>query len=179
MIEGESTFGNTFIYCDAEDCEQQFMHEGFDGYHDFQEACKEAKEYGWIILKEDGEYYHYCCEECKIKDDNQKENKMKVSVNELLVQIKMARQRINELVRLRDANSVKETTTYFGQDNKEVKKEPQYSAIEVDRKISKLERFVYKSDANVKASNAVTQIEVDQDIDELLEPIVPLDRPEE
>lgn len=104
---------------------------------------------------------------------------MKVSVNELLVQIKMARQRINELVRLRDANSVKETTTYFGQDNKEVKKEPQYSAIEVDRKISKLERFVYKSDANVKASNAVTQIEVDQDIDELLEPIVPLDRPEE
>lgn len=102
---------------------------------------------------------------------------MQVSINELLVQLKMARHRIGELTNLRNVNSMDKTTTYFGGGNsndKEVKEICKYDPVEVDKYISKLNRFIYKADAAIKASNAVTLLNVDQDIDELLQPIKPL-----
>ena len=69
MIETERTFGTTRISCDAEYCKSQdFVHDGFDGYYDVKEACKEAREFGWIIKKIDDEWNHYCDQDCYEKD---------------------------------------------------------------------------------------------------------------
>lgn len=70
MIEKDYTFGNVFIFCDNYKCKSEFNFEALiDNYPDVQEACKYAKEYGWIIFKEDNYYWHYCCEECKLEDE--------------------------------------------------------------------------------------------------------------
>ena len=72
MLESENTFGTVDIYCDGKGCDKSYYHDEpmMDSYPDPKEACKMAKEEGWIILKEDGEWYHYCSKECKEKDDN-------------------------------------------------------------------------------------------------------------
>jgi len=69
MIDTDRCFGTTIIYCDRNGCKQDILHEGFDGYYDVGTACKEAKEEGWIIIKKDGEWYHYCSLKCKKMND--------------------------------------------------------------------------------------------------------------
>jgi len=70
MEEIEYTFGTVNFYCDNEKCKAEHRFEALiDNYPDIQEASKDAEEYGWIIFKEDGEWYHYCSEECKKEDD--------------------------------------------------------------------------------------------------------------
>ena len=69
MLETESTFGTTEIYCDGKGCNAESRHEApIDNYPDIKAACDEAKQDGWIICTEDGEWYHYCSKECKEKD---------------------------------------------------------------------------------------------------------------
>ena len=67
--EFDNVFGTTYIYCDREGCKSQHDHDGIDSIQDIEEACEEAKEFGWIIFEEDNEWYHYCSEECKIEDE--------------------------------------------------------------------------------------------------------------
>jgi len=69
MLEPEYTFGTTTIYCDRKGCDNQVYHEGFDNHSDIIDACKEAGQNGWIIIKENDEYYHYCSKECKEEDE--------------------------------------------------------------------------------------------------------------
>ena len=71
MLESESTFGTITIYCDNNDCKCEYFSDvSIDNYPDIEEACKNAKEYGWIIFNEDNYWYHYCSKECKEKDDD-------------------------------------------------------------------------------------------------------------
>ncbi len=66
MIESEHTFGTTTIYCDNEYCHcEHYQEASIDNLPDEEEACEDARTYGWIIFEEDGEWYHYCSEECK------------------------------------------------------------------------------------------------------------------
>lgn len=92
---------------------------------------------------------------------------MKVTINELLVLQKAVRERSNSLKGLRSEVSKKER--YFGTDNKVI--EPQYDVKKVDQKITELETFLFKADASVKKSNAVTEVELEYSVDKLLEPL--------
>jgi len=92
---------------------------------------------------------------------------METTVNELLVLTKAVRERLNGLKQLRGEVSKKEH--YFGSDNKVV--EPQYDVKAVDVKITHLETFLFKADAAIKKSNAVTIIDLDYSVDDLLSPL--------
>jgi len=90
-----------------------------------------------------------------------------VTINELLVLIKAVRERRNDLISLRDKNSI---TTRWMTDEKKVE-EPQYDPKNVDKKVSELDLFLLKADAKIKQSNARVEIEIDAEADKLLAPI--------
>ena len=99
---------------------------------------------------------------------------MKITVNEGMVQLKMLRQRYLELRSMRDASLVREETRLYGLDrerDKTIVKEPQYDAVKLDVQIVELELAIHDIDAKIKASNALTQIDVTRDIKDLLSPI--------
>ena len=90
-----------------------------------------------------------------------------MTINALLVLQKAVRARLSELTALKNAVSVKET--YFGAKDKTV--EPQYDVKLVDKKCVELERFLFLSDAAIKQSNAVVNIEIEPNLDSLLAPL--------
>ena len=92
-----------------------------------------------------------------------------MTVNEILVLQKAVRERVNELKGLRNQVSTKER--FFGMREETKIIEPQYNVKEVDKKITELEMFLFKADAAIKQSNAVTQVNVEANIDKLLEPL--------
>ena len=95
----------------------------------------------------------------------------KLTVNQLLVLCKEIRNRLNDLRGLRNSVSTRERT-YFGvnqENRKEV--EPQYDFKAVDKKVTELENWLFKADAAIKQSNAMTVVDVDVDVDTLLAPL--------
>ena len=77
-----------------------------------------------------------------------------MKINEALSLAKIVRERLNDLKALRTQTSVKErwmTTT-------EKITEPQYDVKEVDKKIIKLQNFLFEVDSKIKATNAVTEV---------------------
>ena len=90
-----------------------------------------------------------------------------MSVNELLVLQKAVRERVNQLKNLVRESSVQ--TSYYGEKEKVVT--PQYDGKLIDKKVTELEMWLFKSDAAIKQSNAVTQVNVEADVDKLLSPI--------
>ena len=70
MEEIEYVFGTITLYCDNEECKCEYNWDNaIDNYPDIEEACKDAKEYGWEIFQEDNQWYHYCSTECKELDE--------------------------------------------------------------------------------------------------------------
>ena len=94
------------------------------------------------------------------------ENQM--TINQTLVLTKAVRERVNELRSLRTETAKVER--WYGNENNKVI-EPQYDVKKVDQKITELERFLFRADAKIKASNAVTAIDIDADVDKLLSSI--------
>jgi hypothetical protein len=93
---------------------------------------------------------------------------MKMTINETLALTKMVRERVNELRSLRNQVSTKERS-FFNTTEKVV--EPQYDVKLVDRKVSELETWLFRTDAAIKQSNATVQIEVTSDVESLLKPL--------
>lgn len=89
------------------------------------------------------------------------------TINELLVLSKSVRERVNNLKSLAEVVAKKER--YFGNPDKVI--EPQYDVKDVDKKIIELQRFLLKVDTEIKKSNAITEVEIDFNIDELLSPL--------
>ena len=89
-----------------------------------------------------------------------------MTICECLVLIKAVQARIGELSALR--NEVAGTKTYF-----EPKKtiEPNYDVKKVDQQITNLRRWLYRAEAKVKQVNAITQVDIPGDVDELLRAI--------
>lgn len=99
---------------------------------------------------------------------------MEITVNEGMVQLKMLRQRYSELRSMRDESLVSEHSRFIGlrdQGDREIKKEPKYDAVKLDEAIVEIELAMHEIDSKIKASNAVTRIDVARDIKELLKPI--------
>lgn len=89
------------------------------------------------------------------------------TVNELLVIMKAVRERITDLKKLREDVSKKER--YYGTTEKTT--EPQYDVKKVDIQIVNLQNWLYEADAKIKASNAVTTIDIDVNLLSLLKPL--------
>jgi len=99
---------------------------------------------------------------------------MKITVNEGMVQLKMLKTRYIELRQMRDESLVREETRFFAHDSgrdKEIIKEPKFDAIKLDEQIVEIELGMHEIDSKIKASNALTAIEVARDIKELLKPL--------
>ena len=91
---------------------------------------------------------------------------MLITINELLSMQKALVARRQQLVELR--NSCTQRTIYasFG-DRQGRTEEPTYDIKQVDKKVTQINNALFKIDAKIKASNAVTAIEVDIDFDAL------------
>lgn len=91
-----------------------------------------------------------------------------LSINQLLSLMRVVRERLVKLRELRSEVSTRDT--WMGKTEKII--EPQYSVIEVDKKIVELELFLYQADAAIKQSNAITKIEgLEPDVEKLLAPL--------
>ena len=97
-----------------------------------------------------------------------------LTINEAMVLQKAVKTRLNDLKELRDEVAFEETTSYpLVSDTREkvVTKEVKYDVKKVDRKITELELFLFKLDSKIKQSNAITKIDIEANIDELLSPL--------
>lgn len=92
---------------------------------------------------------------------------MKKTINELLVLSKTIRERLNSLKSLNESLTKRES--FFGSPEKVV--EPTYDVRKVDQKIIELQTFLFHVDAAIKKSNAVTEIEIEYNLGELLKPL--------
>jgi len=92
--------------------------------------------------------------------------KMK-TINELLVIMKAVRERLNDLKGLR--TSVSRRTVFYGQ--KDSVEEPQYDVKLVDKRITELQNFLLEADSKIKTVNAITPVEIDINLNELLKPL--------
>ena len=92
---------------------------------------------------------------------------MQKTVNEVMCLQKAVRERLAELQQLR--NQVSVTETYYGTKDRVVA--PNYDVKVVDKKIVELRNFLLDIDSKIKQSNAVTKLEVEFDINELLSPL--------
>jgi hypothetical protein len=87
---------------------------------------------------------------------------------------KAVRERISALTTIRNANLVTTRRHSFlsgGAPEERVDTEVKYDAKKVDTKITELETFLYKVDCAIKKTNAITEIGITADINQLLSPI--------
>ncbi len=95
----------------------------------------------------------------------------KMSINQILSLTKIIRERLSELRSLRQSLATKETN-YFG-DQEQKRKEiiPQFDVLKVDRKIIELENFLFLADSSIKTSNAITKLDFEINVTDLLKPL--------
>jgi hypothetical protein len=97
-----------------------------------------------------------------------------MTISEAMVLMKVISNRKSELVSLRNSNSIERRTFYMRDDGAEKQRdevEPKYDVKKLDKKISELEKDLFKVETAVKRANAKTEIGVEVDIDKILEPI--------
>jgi len=90
-----------------------------------------------------------------------------MTVNELMTIMKIARERVNDLKDLRLKVSTRER--FYGTVERTV--EPEYDVKIVDKKITSLQNFIVIADMKIKNSNAITTVDIDVGVDNLLEPL--------
>lgn len=89
------------------------------------------------------------------------------TINETLVIMKAVRERISDLKSLRSDVAKKER--FYGAAEKTI--EPQYKVQVVDKKIVQLQNWLYSADAKIKEANALTMVNIDVDLNDLLKPL--------
>src|SRR3990167_1705269 len=97
-----------------------------------------------------------------------------MTISEGMVLQKALRGRISELMSMRNANAVASRRFDYFNDGKEKERteiEPKYDPKVVDAKITEIEIFLYKLDAAIKQANALTDIALTANIEELPAPI--------
>ena len=91
----------------------------------------------------------------------------KISVSELMTLMKVVRGRVSQLQNMQIKCSTKET--YYGDAPRVV--DPEYDIKLLDKKINQLNTFLFLADSKIKKSNAVTEVNLDVDVDVLLSSI--------
>lgn len=95
----------------------------------------------------------------------------KMSINQVLSLTKIVRERLGELRQLRSSLATKETNYFGDQEQKRKEIEPQFDVKIVDRKVVELENFLFLADSAVKTSNAITKLDFEISVEELLKPL--------
>ena len=94
-----------------------------------------------------------------------------LTINSGLALQKTLRNRLNELIRLRDSVAKTETTTYYTEPRSETRVDVKYDIKYVDKKVTELENVLFKLDSAIKTANAKTQLEIEVDVDKHLAPL--------
>ena len=84
---------------------------------------------------------------------------MQITISEAMGWKATLQERHNELVSLRDQNSIRETRMYGANADKERIIEPVYEAVALDSLISKVAREVRKLDEAIKRTNGLTKVD--------------------
>jgi hypothetical protein len=93
-----------------------------------------------------------------------------MTINEALAAKRLLAGRASELQRLRMDSSVRRRNVW---ENREEVVEPLYDPSIVDAKLTKIELAIFRIDAQIKQKNAVVEIDVEVDVEDLLAPIPP------
>lgn len=65
MIDNDYTFGETHIYCDNTNCENELTVEGYDKHPpQWDEIKGEMDSADWVSKKIGGDWLHFCCVDC-------------------------------------------------------------------------------------------------------------------
>lgn len=91
-----------------------------------------------------------------------------MTVNELMVLMKVVRERKSDLANLREQVSTRERRFHIDA-NREI--EPMYSVQEVDKKVVELQNFLFQADSVIKQANAKTTVDIEYNADSLLAPL--------
>jgi len=81
-----------------------------------------------------------------------------VTINMALGKLKSLHQRHSELCTLRNINARRVERFGYGKDGEKEVSEPTYSAIELDKKISRIAKEIRLLDESIKATNQVTAV---------------------
>ena len=98
-----------------------------------------------------------------------------MTVNEAMVLVRVIKERVSELRMLRNSVATERVTEYpdWGGDSKKKLESVvvKYDIKVLDKRVTELELFLYKADAMIKQSNAMTEIKLVADVDKLLAPL--------
>lgn len=92
-----------------------------------------------------------------------------LTINEAMVTQKMLRGRLGALSSLRSQCATKDV--YYGGGERERTVEPQYDIKDLDKRCVEIENAMHDIEAKIKQSNALTKINIDCDVKELMEPL--------
>lgn len=69
-VNYDNEFGIVTFTCDGKKgkCNEEFIHEGFDGRCDVGTAAKAARTEGWKISKDEADEWYHLCPDCKEKE---------------------------------------------------------------------------------------------------------------
>ena len=97
---------------------------------------------------------------------------MKLTINGCLQLNTQVSKRLSDLRSIRSQGVVRTKSTYgFGENTRIEESVCQYDTKVVDKKITELENFLFKSNSAIKQSNATTMLELEVDVDTLLAPL--------
>jgi hypothetical protein len=88
---------------------------------------------------------------------------MKITISEGISSLKLLRDRHEELVALRNGNSVRETRFYGANADKQRDVVPVYDMKALDVLVAQVAREIRRLDIAIKAANAVTQLDYEWD----------------
>lgn len=97
-----------------------------------------------------------------------------ITINAGMCLQKTIKERLVELRNLRSQVAVEKKTEYPWMEGDKQKIDTtvvKYDIKLLDKKITEIELFLYKLDAAIKHSNAVTEISIEADVDKLLAPL--------
>ena len=95
---------------------------------------------------------------------------MNLTINQAIAFKNQFQKRITDLTYLR-TQSISQTS-YFNDEGKKIREtENQYDIKALDKKITELQNWMFKLDAEIKAVNAKTELSLDVPVDDLMAPI--------
>ena|SRR4030042_5036782 len=95
----------------------------------------------------------------------------KLTVNGAMSLMKTLRERVSSLKALSHQVSVLTRSSWKASGEMAEETIPQYDVKKVDAKIMELENILFKIDTAIKQKNAVTNLDIEIDVDELLKPL--------
>jgi len=95
----------------------------------------------------------------------------RLTVNGAMSLMKTLRERVSSLKALSQQVSIVTRQTWKASGELAEETIPQYDVKKVDAKVMHLENILFRIDSAIKQKNAITKLDIDVDVDELLKPL--------